>query len=342
MKDTTITSDTTTITSDIIMNDAMAKLRALDGHCENSSRLISVIPAKDYITQGKAMEKPRELYEHILVEKELTILFGDTGLGKTTLAFQIAINLAEQGMKVIYFNFELSQAQFAAKYPDRAIPDGLLIACVDFSQMEDVTDQAKIIEEIEQLSVENRAEVIIIDNLTNLCLNAQDGSEAGAVMLKLLKLRMTHQWTMLVLAHVPKRKLSDPITLNDLAGSKILSNIADNVAAINRSKIGPCTRYLIQLKYRSFEIKLNYQNVLSLTIGMFDGFLSFKKGDFDEERKHLPNTRDEKAEQEMDIINIIKKNPTISYRDIANELGVSLGFVHRTLKANGIRRKQKD
>lgn len=306
---------------------------------KETKKLINVCSARDFIKQGLSMEKPNELFEYVLVEKELTILFGDTGLGKTTLAFQIAIDLAEKNHRVIYFNFELSQTQFASKYPDKAIPDNLFVANIDYSQMSDVTEQSQIIESIEQSTLESHADVIIIDNLTNLCLNVKEGSDAATVMLKLLKMRMMHQWTMLVLAHVPKRKTSDPITLNDLAGSKIVSNVADNVVAINRSKVSSATRYLIQLKYRSFPITLNYLNVLTLTIGMFDGWLSFKKGDFCEERKHLPRSRDEKAELERDIIEAVNSNPGKSYRAIANEFEVSLGCVQRVLKANGIRRK---
>lgn len=146
---------------------------------------------------------------------------------------------------------------------------------------------------------------------------------------------------MLILAHVPKRKPSDPLSLNDLAGSKILSNLADNVVGLNKSKLGSDKRYIIQLKYRSFPIELDYTNVQELTLKMSDGYLHFEYGDFEEERIHLPRSRDEKAELERDIIKELKQPNGLSYREIADKLGTSLGTVQRTAKDHGLSRNAK-
>lgn len=291
-----------------------------------------------FIDEGKKMEEPKELYTNVVVEHETTIMFGDTGLGKTTLCMQIAIEIAAAGHKVFYVNFELSQQQFAKKYPDKEIPEQLYIANIDYTRMHDVTDQSMILSEIERLALEYEADVIIIDNLTNLCINAKDGSEAGNLMLSLNSLRFTHKWTMLILAHVPKRKAGDPLSLNDLAGSKILSNLADNVIGLNKSKLGKDKRYLIQLKYRSFPIVLDYKNVQELTLTMSDGYLHFEHGGYDEERVHLPRSRDEKAELEADIIKELREPNGLSYRDIAEKHGTSLAMVQRTAKSNNLSR----
>lgn len=289
-----------------------------------------------YVEEGLKMDNPTELVPNIIVEHETTILFGDTGLGKTTFALQMAIDMAATGRKVFYVNFELSQQQLAKKFPEKEIPENLFIANIDYTLMHDVTDQSQILGEIEKIALEYEASVIIIDNLTNLCINSKEGGEAGNVMLRLISLRMTHDWTMLILAHVPKRKSGDPLTLNDLAGSKILSNLADNVVGINKSKLGSSKRYIIQLKYRSLPIKLDYKNVQELTLLMSDGYLHFEYGDFDEERVHLPRARDEKAELERDIISELKQPNGLSYRDIAEKLGTSLATVQRTAKDHGL------
>lgn len=39
-------------------------------------------------------------------------------------------------------------------------------------------------------------------------------------MQRLMKLKLQYEWSILILAHTPKRPLSNPITQNDLAGSK--------------------------------------------------------------------------------------------------------------------------
>lgn len=302
---------------------------------------INVQPLDKYVSDGLLMDEAKELVKYVLVEKETTILFGDTGLGKTTLAMQYGIDIAESGTHVLYVNFELSQQQLAKKFPNKELPGNFDIATIDYTLMHDVTDQGLILAEIEATALRQEAKVIIIDNLTNLCINSKEGSEAGTIMLKLLSLRMVHDWTMLILAHVPKRKASDPLTINDLAGSKILSNLADNVVGLNKSKLGQHDRYLIQLKYRSLPIELNEKNVLHLKLGMTDGYLHFEQMDLGEERNHLPRSRDENAELEMEIAKELRSPSGLSYRDIAEKLGTSLGKVQRVAGSMGLKRKSK-
>ena len=307
---------------------------------KQSASFLTVNSFADYVKEGLEMPEPKELIKHIVVEHESTMFFGDTGLGKSIHAVQMANEIAEQGYKTMYCNFELSQTQLAKRYPDKKLSENLLISNIVYAKMHDVTEQSQILGEIEKKAMEFGCEVLVIDNLTNLCVNSKEGSEAGRIMLELVSLRMTHNWTMLILAHVPKRKASDPLTINDLAGSKILSNLADNVVGINKSKLGVDKRYLIQLKYRSFPIELDYKNVLELRLTTEGGFLHFEYGDYGEERSHLPRPRDEKAELERDIIKALKEPNGLSYRDIADKLGTSLATVQRVAKQHGLNRKQ--
>lgn len=327
--------------NDINFNQKLDDVIAQAAQQQDKPSFVNVSRFKEYLEDGRKMDAPRELISHILVEHETTILFSGPGVGKTTLAMQMAIELAEQGKRVLYVNFELSQQQLALRYPNKECPDMLFHASIDYTKMHDVTDQSLILSEIERLALEQDIEVIIIDNLTNLCINSKEAAEAGNIMLKLLSMRLTHNWTMLILAHEPKRKPSDPLTLNDLAGSKLLSNFADNVIGFNKSKKDKNMRYFIQLKYRSFPIELDYKNVQELTLTGSDGWLHFEYGGYDEEREHLPRSRDEKAELERDIVNELKQPNGSSYREIADKLGTSLGMVQRVAKSNGLSRKAK-
>lgn len=298
-------------------------------------------PLKEDLEKGRKMDPPKELCPHILVEHETTILFSGPGVGKTTLAMQMAIELAEQGKRVLYVNFELSDQQLALRYPNRDCPSTLYHASIDYTKMHDVTDQNLILPEIERMALERNIEVIIIDNFTNLCINSKEAAEAGNIMVKLLAMRMTHNWTMLILAHTPKRKQGDPLTIDDLAGSKLLSNLADNVIGFNKSRKDKNMRYLIQLKYRSLPIELDFKNVQELTLTSSDGWLHFEYGGYDEERAHLPRSRDEKAELERDIIRELKQPNGSSYREIADKLGTSPSKVMRVAKSNNLNRKGK-
>lgn len=300
---------------------------------------INVSHFNEYLEEGRRMDAPRELIHHIVVEHETTFLFGDTGLGKSIFAMQMACEMARQGKRVLYVNFELSQQQLAQRYPDYLFPETFYIANIDYTKMHSVTEQSMILDEIQRQSLQLDIEVVFIDNFTNLCINSKEGSEAGNIMLQLMSLRMTHNWTMVILAHVPKRKPGDPLTLNDLAGSKIISNIADNVIGLNKSKKDNDMRYLIQLKYRSFPIELDYKNVQELRLTTSDNWLHFEYGDYDEERAHLPRSRDEKAELERDIVKELREPNGLSYRQIADKLATSLGTVQRTAKNYGLSRK---
>lgn len=308
---------------------------------QDKPSFFNVSPFNDYRMEGLRMDPPKELCPHILVEQETTILFSGPGVGKTVLAMQIAFDLAEQGKRVLYVNFELSQQQLALRYPNKEFPNTLYHAGIDYTKMHDVTDQSMILSEIERMALELNIEVIIIDNFTNLCINSKESAEAGKIMQQLVAMRMTHNCTMLILAHTPKRKQGDPLTIDDLAGSKLLSNLADNVIGFNKSRKDKNMRYLIQLKYRSLPIELDFKNVQELTLTSSDGWLHFEYGGYDEERAHLPRSRDEKAELERDIIRELKQPNGSSYRDIADKLGTSSSMVQRVAKSNGLNRKGK-
>ena len=314
---------------------------AQEAQQQGRDSFFNVSTLKEDLEKGRKMKPPKELIPHILVEHETTILFSGPGVGKTVLGTQIAFELAEQGMRALYFNFELSNQQLALRYPNKVFPNTLYHAGIDYTKMHDVTDQNLILPEIERLAVERNIELIIIDNFTNLCINSKEAAEAGNIMVKLLAMRMTHNWTMLILAHVPKRKQGDPLTIDDLAGSKLLSNLADNVIGFNKSKKDKNMRYLIQLKYRSLPIELDFKNVQELTLTSSDGWLHFEYGGYDEERAHLPRSRDEKAELERDIVKELKQPNGSSYREIADKLGTSLSMVQRVAKSNNLNRKGK-
>lgn len=314
---------------------------AQEAQQQGRDSFFNVSTLKEDLEKGRKMKPPKELIPHILVEHETTILFSGPGVGKTVLGTQIAFELAEQGMRALYFNFELSNQQLALRYPNKVFPNTLYHASIDYTKMHDVTDQNLILPEIERLAVERNIELIIIDNFTNLCINSKEAAEAGNIMVKLLAMRMTHNWTMLILAHVPKRKQGDPLTIDDLAGSKLLSNLADNVIGFNKSKKDKNMRYLIQLKYRSLPIELDFKNVQELTLTSSDGWLHFEYGGYDEERAHLPRSRDEKAELERDIVKELKQPNGSSCREIADKLGTSLSMVQRVAKSNNLNRKGK-
>lgn len=165
-----------------LQTDSQKQAQALaPGGAQQQGRdsFFNVSTFNEDLKKGRKMKPPKELIPHILVEHETTILFSGPGVGKTVLAIQIAIELAEQGKRVLYVNFELSQLQLALRYPNKDSPDTLYHASIDYTKMHDVTDQSMILSEIERMALELNIEVIIIDNFTNLCINSKESAEAG-------------------------------------------------------------------------------------------------------------------------------------------------------------------
>ena len=133
------------------------------------------------------------------------------------------------------------------------------------------------------------------------------------------------------MAHTPKRSNHRPITVNDLQGSKVLSNFADNIFAIGDSRQDAAGRYIKQIKPRSTEMIYDATHVPSFKIARFGGnFLGFEYQSFEPESELLVDGLDR---AEWELIEQIKKmsDSGRSVRAIAEELEMSKSAVHRKL-----------
>lgn len=85
-------------------------------------------------------------------------------------------------------------------------------------------------------------------------------------MMKLISLKKRYNWSLLIIAHTPKRNMSNPIIQNDLAGSKKLYNFFDSVIAIGQSARDPGIKYVKQVKVRAGEYKYGADNGITYEI----------------------------------------------------------------------------
>lgn len=196
--------------------------------------LIEVHSANSWIKQAADDPDPNSLYDTLWYEGELACLFADSNLGKSILAVQIAKEIA-QFQRVIYFDFELSRKQFEMRYRDEVtdkpyrFPENFDRAQINIDRYKSGDFEDMIIRSIESVAVHRKANVLIIDNLTWICNASEKGLDAGNLMIRLNTLKKTHGWSMLIVAHTPKRDLTTALTQNDLAGSKRLFNFFDSV-----------------------------------------------------------------------------------------------------------------
>lgn len=164
-----------------------------------------------------------------------------------------------------------------------------------------------------------------------MCVASEKGDAAGTLMLRLMALKRKYGLSMLILAHTPKRCLSNPITQNDLAGSKKLYNFFDSVFAIGKSAKNSSVRYIKQLKVRYGNYTYDADNVIVCVIEKVGTFLQFVDIGYAVEKEHLKEPSEKDSTQEKETIKrMVAEGKT--YRVIASELGVTLGKVQRALK----------
>jgi RecA-family ATPase len=311
---------------------------------------------EDATKQPKIKKIMGEVWQY----NELHIHFADTGVGKSIFAMALA-NAISKGenfmhfenenppLPVLYYDFELSDIQLLKRYSNDneniyQFSPLLYIDNIDFAELISSNPNAKFIDllfsKIRADIKETDAKVIVIDNSTYLnTQSTQDTQIALEVMRELNNLKKEFGISILVLSHTPKRNISTPISLNDLAGSKHLSNFADSVSSIGRCAHDKNIRYFKQVKpSRSGELIYDTENVITCKIVKNDTFLTFEFIDFTNEYEHLKQpSENERVERKREQTELAKKlkSEGKSYSQISLELfgkETSKSSVHELLK----------
>lgn len=327
----------------------MERLSSLQVEASESKGLFTVKSANKWIQQAKTRPIPNMLFGQLWFEGELCILFADTNLGKSILAVQIGNSISKgeavrgfplgaSKQPVLYFDFELSDKQFEARYSDNFTNhytfdnNFVRVEINPDSEMPPDTDfETYLNQSLERTVSETGAKVVVIDNLTYLKNGTETAKDALPLMKHLKKLKTKYNLSILTLAHTPKRDLSKPITRNDLQGSKMLINLCDSSFAIGESFADKHLRYVKQIKQRNCESVYDSDNVGVLEIVKPSNFLQFEFVRFGTEGEHLrvPSERD-KTELEANAKQLRTEGKSI--RDIADLLNISKSQVDRLIK----------
>lgn len=309
---------------------------ALKDGVPESVGMFRIKSANKTLQEAKQRPDPKPLWLSLWYEGEVCCLFADSNLGKSIYAVQIAESIAHRE-KVLYFDFELSDKQFQLRYTDDEgnlfqFPKDLYRVEIDRESINIAANfEDNVITSIENAALQTGSKVLIIDNLTYLCNATEKGDAAGLLMMKLMALKKKYGFSLLILAHTPKRNLSSPITTNDLAGSKKLYNFFDSCFAIGQSAKDSGLRYIKQMKVRHGAFEYGAENVIVCSIDKQDAFLQFVPMDFATEKEHLKeiseNDRKLLKEQAM-----LKKSEGKSVKEISVELGVSDKTLYRWFK----------
>jgi hypothetical protein len=302
---------------------------------------------------------PRSLFGEFWLEGELAVLFSDAGKGKSLLAAQIArsiasavpvkpLDLTAPAQKVLYFDLELSERQFAMRYsPDPEIGDELLKDSYRFPEnfcRAEITPRGTFPEEyktyeeylfasIEEAIRDSGAKVVVIDSIAWLQGPNTAARHTVPLMRELKRIKSALGLSVLVLAHNPRRDNSRPLNISGLHGAGVMCNFADSVFALGQSRIDSGFRYLKHIKSRSTEVLYDEKNVLVGEIRKWEtNFLAFNFYKFSPESEHLSKEINPLFEERVRQVREMYEDKEMTQRDIAADLGISLGSVNRCLQ----------
>lgn len=310
-----------------------------------ASEILTTMPLNDWVDEASLRETPKMLFSEFWFEGEISILFADTNLGKSILAFQIADSISKgkaikgfkleaKKQKVIYCDFELSSKQVQNRYSDNYKNDfkfnDNFLRCSFNDNI--IADQNDILSEIEMQVLSNESKILIIDNITFLTQETERAKYALDLMQRLKNMKNKYDLSILVLAHTPKRNFDRPITNIDLGGSKMLSNFCDSAFAIGQSYKDTSLRYIKQIKQRNCEQIYHQGNVITCEIdkGENNNFLQFKFLGFDNEFEHLNTNSNPREAQDAKIAAIKKEGKT--NKEIGEIFGLTEGAIRKRLK----------
>lgn len=177
--------------------------------------------------------------------------------------------------------------------------------------------------------------MVIIDNLTYLCSKSEQPDSASQLMMMLVELKKRRGLSLLVLAHTPKRIMSNPLTQNDLAGSKRLFNFFDSCFAMGKSSKDEEMRYIKQIKVRAGRFEHGSENVIVGEFERINGFLQFVEKGFSTEQVHLIADFEKAKAQFAESVSELM-HTGMSLHKIATQLGVAYAKVQRTAKSNAL------
>jgi DNA-binding NarL/FixJ family response regulator len=194
--------------------------------------------------------------------------------------------------------------------------------------------EVALLDQIDKQIAKSESKIIIVDNITWLSRETDKGKFALPLMQRLSTLKRERGLSMLIACHTPKRDETRPITVNDLAGSKILANFADSIFAIGKSAKDSGRHYLKQIKSRSAEKVYDTDSVAVFDLLKSESkcFLGFEYVDEEPERIHLKEFSRREQTRRIKRAHELKEQG-YSVREIAADLEVSVSTAHKYVKA---------
>lgn len=299
---------------------------------KNLLNLLNVKAANDWMLEANNLPPERKLFDEFWSEGETVFLFGGPGSGKSVLSVQCGIHICvELREPVLFCDFELSLRQFAKRYK---LKDGTLYNFPDIFFRAEFSKNTEfnpdnLINSIHVHAQKINSKIIIIDNISWIIENSEKGDVAGIFMKKLSRMKQDYGYSILIVAHTPKRDSTQPINLTDMAGSMRLQNFIDSSFAIVQSAKMDSYRYVKQTKTRSEELVYGFDNV---KIGMItqsaEALTHLHWLGTENEMVHLKKANENERENiKQQCLELLKNGKT--FREIQEITGLSLGAISK-------------
>ena len=291
--------------------------------------------ANKWIDDAKAQPDPEHYYHGMFVEGEITFVFSAPNSGKSLFLMQVAESIA-RNQKVVVIDCEQSSKQFQRRDTNdetgstHYFPKNLYRAEVDSELLDTVDQDQAILDSVNQAAKEG-FKVVVIDNISFICVDTEKSQTSIEFMRKLIKLKKKYGLTILVVAHTPKRDPSRPLTQNDLSGSSKLMALIDAAIAIGVSAQDPQLRYAKTVKFRSGEYPCPADHVAVYRLEKVDNYTQLTFQDYGNERDHLREKNGfTEVEDMQEFVNL--KAQGMSLKEIAEETGFAKTTIHRKIK----------
>lgn len=162
-----------------------------------------------------------------LAKSEITVLFGDTGHGKSQLAQNITVNLAKQGKPVLFIGLEMTNTENTARFLQMIDSDSIYNLPIMYPANTDIG--YKDIENLVKTAVDEKAELVVIDHLHALPMpdlgNRADSIEA--VMYEIRRVVINYNIPLLLISHISRRPGENgPPELRHLKSSGAIEQVA--------------------------------------------------------------------------------------------------------------------
>ena len=199
------------------------------------------------------------LWRDIWYENECACLFGDPNVGKSTLALDIASEVANTGRNVLYFDLENMMHNYFQRgwsCIQGMVPDNLFIR--HFNQetsVEEMINYKTILDSIERDIYYLKAPVIVIDDITQIC-TLKSCNKTHIVLRRLRQLLNQYHVSILVVAHATHHQEGTPLAMKHLTGDRQLAYAFDSIFTLSEipstvNHLNGATHYIKQLKARN-------------------------------------------------------------------------------------------